>query len=81
MSKKIWTLQFSNQIPFHGHRPIRVHILVGEAGADEQPVADAVSAEQLAVMFVDMDSALNKAIAQHASGSDITVTLRRFEFR
>ncbi len=50
----------STQFPFIGHRPVRVHIM----GTDEQPVADADSAEQLAVMFFDLDSAVNVAVGQ-----------------
>jgi len=70
-------LQMSSQFPFIGHRPVRVHIM----GTDEQPVADADSAEQLAVMFFDLDSAVNVGVGQHALGSSINVTLRRFQFR
>jgi len=70
-------LQMSSQFPFIGHRPVRVHIM----GTDEQPVADADSAEQLAVMFFDLDSAVNVAVGQHALGSSINVTLRSFQFR
>lgn len=75
-------MQVSEHLPFVGHRPVRVHL---KQGANEQPVAQAVNAEQLIVLFQDPASALNKslhdALQQSETDLEVSLVIRRFEFR